>query len=252
MRVHPRAFLWREVSVDVVGHQRTRLLALARIAPHQHAQEASHAGHASLDRQVRRGIRRAKRLRSWLPVTARPDEQLVSLARGGDADAFEELLRRHSPRIYRLLARLLGDPALAEDATQETFVRAWRALSGFRGEALFSTWLFRIAVNEGNRMLAREARRENLPFDDVMLQVPDLTADTPRRAEAGELQAHLERWLAELPAHYRAAVVLRDVEGLSNEEAAGLLGLEIRNFKSRLHRGRMALRRRLEQLYDSG
>jgi RNA polymerase sigma-70 factor (ECF subfamily) len=131
---------------------------------------------------------------------------------------------------------------------QESFIRAWRALPKFRGDARFSTWLYRIAVNEGNRYLARESRRELLPFDDVLRDVPDLGAQTAELAEAGELREQLDSLLAELPANYRAAVVLRDVEGFSNEEAAELLELDIRNFKSRLHRGRMALRARLEEL----
>lgn len=180
-------------------------------------------------------------------LVAAPDEQLVARAHDGDADAFDELLRRHSARIYRLLVRIVGDATLAEDATQETFLRAWKGLQRFRGEAQFSTWLFRIAVNEGNRILARAARAEVLPYDDVMLEVADIGADTPARAEAGELRAELERFIAELPAHYRVCVVLRDVEGFSNEEAGELLDLDVRNFKSRLHRGRMALRRRLEE-----
>jgi RNA polymerase sigma-70 factor (ECF subfamily) len=87
-----------------------------------------------------------------------------------------------------------------------------------------------------------------LPFDDVMQDVPDVRAQTAELAEAGELREQLDALLAELPATHRVAVVLRDVEGLTNEEAAALLELDVRNFKSRLHRGRMALRRRLEEL----
>jgi RNA polymerase sigma-70 factor (ECF subfamily) len=179
------------------------------------------------------------------------DLMLVERARDGDADAFGELVRLHTPQLYRLLTRMLGSATTAEDVAQESFIRAWRALPSFRAEARFSTWLYRIAVNEANRFLARESRRELLPFDDVLLEVPDLGAQTAELAEAGELRERLERLLAELPAHYRAAVVLRDVEGFSNEEAADLLELDLRNFKSRLHRGRMALRRRLEELAES-
>jgi len=186
-----------------------------------------------------------------VPAMAAPeDRELVGRARQGDADAFEELVRLHTPRLYRLLARMLGSASAAEDVVQECFIRAWRALPGFRGEARFSTWLYRIAVNEGNRFLARESRRELLPFEDVLRDVPDVGAQTAELAEAGEFREQLERLLAELPAHYRVAVVLRDVEGFSNEEAAELLELDLRNFKSRLHRGRMALRRRLEELAE--
>ena len=181
-------------------------------------------------------------------MAAVEDQELVARARAGDADAFEQLVRQLTPQLYRMLVRMLGDAGAAEDVTQECFVRAWRALPGFRGDARFSTWLYRIAVNEGNRFLARESKRELLPYEDVLLEVPDLGRGTAELVEARELRAQLEEAIAELPAHYRAAVVLRDVEGLSNEEAAELLELDLRNFKSRLHRGRMALRRRLEEL----
>ena len=176
------------------------------------------------------------------------DEQLVASARKGDERAFDELVSRHARRTYGMVARILGDRAAAEDVVQETFVRAWRGLSSFRGDAQFSTWLYRIAVNEANRHLARETRRELVSYEDVMMKVPDISADVPARAESSEARRQLERLLAELPGNYRAPVVLRDVEGLSNEEAADVLGLDLRNFKSRLHRGRMALRKALEDL----
>jgi len=185
-------------------------------------------------------------------VAAPEDHALVARARDGDTVAFEELVRQQAPQLYRLLLRMVGNASAAEDVAQESFVRAWRALPSFRGEARFSTWLYRIAINEANRFLARESRRELLPFDDVMHDVPDLGAQTAELAEAGELRKQLEGLLAELPANYRVAVVLRDVEGFSNEEAATLLELDVRNFKSRLHRGRMALRRRLEELSEGG
>jgi RNA polymerase sigma-70 factor (ECF subfamily) len=175
------------------------------------------------------------------------EHELVVRARGGDGAAFDELVREHAPRVYRMLVRVIGNPTSAEDVAQESFARAWRGLSGFREDARFSTWLYRIAMNEANRFLEREARCETLPHEDVMQEVPDLAADTIAGAESRELRRELERYLAELPGNYRAAVVLRDVEGLTNEEAAEVLGLRVRNFKSRLHRGRMELRRRLEE-----
>lgn len=181
-------------------------------------------------------------------VNIESDERLVASARNGDERSFEELVIRHAPRIHAVVARMLQDRTATEDIVQEAFIRAWRALRSFRGDAQFSTWLYRIAVNEANRHLARDAKRELLPYEDVMMKVPDLTADVHGRAEANQTRRNLEQLLAELPGNYRAAVVLRDVEGLSNEEAADLLGLDLRNFKSRLHRGRMALRGQLEAL----
>src|SRR5579859_873636 len=150
----------------------------------------------------------------------RRSQQLVARAQQGEAPAFEQLIVDHSPRVYRLLVRMLGSATDAEDVAQETFMKAWRALPRFRGEAQFSTWLFRIAVNEANRRLAREARRYTVPIDDAALQIPDLSKGPAARAESDELEAFLELCVSELPPDYRAAVVLRDVEGLTNEEAA--------------------------------
>ncbi len=173
----------------------------------------------------------------------------VARAQQGEVAAFEDLIAAHSARVFRMLTRVLGNAADAEEVAQETFLKAWRALAGFRGESRFSTWLYRIAINEANRRLAYEARRHTLPIDDVADRVPDLAEGPAALAESAELEAFLERCIAELPPHYRAAVVLRDVEGLTNEEAAEALGLELRNFKSRLHRGRMAIRRRVEDFH---
>ena len=178
------------------------------------------------------------------------EHELVRRARSGDEDAFAELVQRHSGRLYGTMLRVLRSPTAAEDVAQETFVRAWRALGSFRGDALFSTWLYRIGMNEANRHLAREARRGELPSENVLDDVPDLAADPAAAYDAGDLGVHLDRLLGELPPDYRIAVVLRDVEGLTNEEAAEVLGLHVRNFKSRLHRGRMALRRGLERLAE--
>lgn len=175
---------------------------------------------------------------------------MVARARDGDADAFEELVRLHSGPVFRMLTRVIGDATAAEDAAQEAFVRAWRALPSFRAEAKFSTWLYRIAMNEAYRLLAREQRQTTVPFDDVLHEVPDLSADTLASVQHAELEARLEQAIGQLPAQYRVCVVLRDIEGLTNEEAAEVLDLNLRNFKSRLHRGRMALRTLLEEFYE--
>lgn len=181
------------------------------------------------------------------PFVVSDEAQLVMRARAHDPAAFEELIVMHGPALQRMLRRMLGSPSDAEDVLQETFLKAWRAVDRFRGEARFSTWLYRIAVNEARRQQAYDVNRRALPIDDVMLELPDLAAGPAARAESAELEQFLERCVAELPGNYREAVVLRDVEGLSNEEAAAVLGLDLRNFKSRLHRGRMAIRRRVEE-----
>jgi RNA polymerase sigma-70 factor, ECF subfamily len=177
------------------------------------------------------------------------EARLVARARDRDPAAFEQLIVEQAPPLQRMLRRMLGSASDAEDVLQETFLKAWRAIDRFRGEARFSTWLYRIAVNEARRRQAYDARRRALPIDDVMLELPDLAAGPAVLAESAELEEFIEQCVAELPASYREAVVLRDVEGLSNEEAAAVLELDLRNLKSRLHRGRMAIRRRVEGRY---
>ncbi len=183
------------------------------------------------------------------PVQPSDEVRLVALARAHDPVAFERLIVAHAPPLQRMLRRVLGSAPDAEEVLQETFLKAWRAIEGFRGDARFSTWLYRIALNEARRRQAYDAHRRALPIDDVMLELPDLSAGPAALAESAELESFIEQCVAELPASYREAVILRDVEGLSNEEAAQLLELDLRNFKSRLHRGRMAIRRRVEERF---
>lgn len=172
------------------------------------------------------------------PAVGDPAEaSLVASAAEGDVSAFERLVELHWPRVYGALARVLGDPAEAVQAAGETFVRARTALPGFRPDERFRVWLYRIAMDEASRRPARPPR-------DPSLRVPP----------DEDLRDHLERFLAELPAAERAAVVLRDVEGLTSSEAAEMLALEVSSFRATLHRGRMAIRRRLEDcsLLDPG
>lgn len=172
------------------------------------------------------------------------ERALVSRAKAGDRAAYETLVRHNADRLYAVVLRFSASEAEAEEATQEAFLRAWRNLDRFRGDARFFTWLYRIGVNEAKRILERRPAGgtvvsiESRPIDDIATTAPAPHA----RAEAGELRAVLERALRRLPEKYRVAVVLRDVEGLSTSEAAEVLGLGEAAFKSRLHRGRMALR----------
>jgi RNA polymerase sigma-70 factor (ECF subfamily) len=172
------------------------------------------------------------------------DRALVQRARGGDLEAFEELVMLHAGRLHGALRGFGLDEGEAQDVAQETFLRAWRGLDRFEGRSLFSTWLYRIGFNEAQRRLAKRPPAGSVvstserPVDDV----PDAAAGPADRAEQDELRDALARALRELPPKLRAPVVLRDVEGLSTEEAASVLELGEAAFKSRLHRGRMALR----------
>lgn len=184
------------------------------------------------------------------------EQALVQRACDGDLDAFSVLVQAHSDRVYRTLRSLSLDPAEAEEVAQEVFVRVWRGLGAFEGRARFSTWLYRIAYNEAQRRLAhrsRPAARRQPDADDVIAKL----AEAPHRGpEASALDREFEavtrRALRELPVEWRAAVVLRDIEGLSTEEAAHVVGVREAAFKSRLHRGRLALRELLEPYVGLG
>jgi RNA polymerase sigma factor (sigma-70 family) len=169
---------------------------------------------------------------------------LVARARAGDMDAFEQLAGAHADRLFALLLRLLGDRAEAEDVAQEVMLRAWRGLGRFHGQSLFFTWLYRIAVNEANRSLEKSSRRPAcVPIDADAVQVPSAARDQPsRRLEQAELREALSQALADLAPDHRAAIVLRDVEGLSTQAAAQITGIGQAAFKSRLHQARLQVR----------
>ena len=172
------------------------------------------------------------------------EARLIARAKAGDAVAFEWLSGAYADRLFMLLLRLLGDRGEAEDVAQEVMLRAWRAIGSFKGRSSYFTWLYRIAVNEANRALERRARRPaSVPIGPDTLQLPAASSDEPaNRAENRELRAALVRAMDELPPDLRIAVVLRDVEGLSTQDAADVVGVSQAAFKSRLHQARLRVR----------
>jgi RNA polymerase sigma-70 factor, ECF subfamily len=176
--------------------------------------------------------------------SAATEASLIARAQAGDVAAFEQLSSAYADRLFMLLLRLLGDRGEAEDVAQEVMLRAWQGISRFQGRSSYFTWLYRIAVNEANRALEKRARRPaGVPIGERELQLPASPADEPfRRAEASELRAALGRAIAELPPPLRTAIVLRDVEGLSTQEAAEIAGVGQAAFKSRLHQARLRVR----------
>lgn len=172
------------------------------------------------------------------------DETLVERARAGDMAAFEALVMRHADRLFASLRRFGLDHDDAQEVAQETFLRAWRSLGRFESRSSFFTWLYRIGFNEAQRRLARHppagalVSSELQPVDEVADRRPGPAA----RAETEALRTALVQALRELPVDLRAPVVLRDIEGVSTRQAAAILDLGEAAFKSRLHRGRMALR----------
>ncbi len=178
------------------------------------------------------------------------DYELVRRARAGDEDAFEELVTLHAGRVYGALRRFGLDETEADEVAQEVFLRAWRGLARFEDRAQFSTWLYRIAFNEAQRRRSRRAlpRVEVDPDgEDPVAALPDSPDAGPEaRTLSNEFEQVLDQALGQLPAEWRDAVVLRDVEGLSTEAAAEIAGVRQPAFKSRLHRGRMQMRALLE------
>jgi len=173
-------------------------------------------------------------------------ERLIARCRAGDRDGFGELVALTEPRVRRLLGRLVGRGVDLDDLVQETYLRAWRALPGFRGDSHFSTWLLRIATNA-----ARTWRRGRKPVASLPVDSELGSANTPGLGEGPLLDAY-ERALLDLSPELRAAFVLHETEGLSYREVADVLDCPIGTVMSRLHRARTKilddLRERLEEL----
>jgi RNA polymerase sigma factor (sigma-70 family) len=177
------------------------------------------------------------------------DAELVRRARGGDADAFDELVRRHQERIYATLYHMTSNHDDANDLTQEAFVKAWQALPSFKGDSSFFTWLYRIAVNRTLNFLKQRSRRFHLSLNDLDFNVehdPALVAlvsdHTPRRdVKLGELQEKLNEAMQKLSETHRLVVVLHDIQGLPHEEIGRIMGCNTGTVRSRLFYARQQL-----------
>ena len=193
-----------------------------------------------------------------LEVRSTAEVQFLERLRRGEAAAFEKLVAEHSGDIYALLYRLTSDPEEARDLTQETFLRAFQSVSGFRGDANLKTWMYRIAINQARnrwRWWRRRKRDVTVSLDatDDRHEQPlratlrnDDAVDPEQETLAHEREGHLRDALLGLRQSYREAVILRDVEGFSYEEIAETLEISIGTVKSRISRGRLELRRKLE------
>jgi RNA polymerase sigma-70 factor (ECF subfamily) len=191
------------------------------------------------------------------PVTASGEDALLIKAfQKGDRRAFDQLVIRHKDRIFNLCYRFLGDYEEANDSAQEAFVKAYDSLNAFRLDSAFSTWLYRIAVNTCKNKLgssAYKAKRKtvsldnpgNRPDEPLPMEIPNGAPSPLARMEEKEKMALLQRALDTLPAEFKVAVTLRDVEGLSYEDIAQVTGLNLGTVKSRIARARTDLRNKL-------
>ena len=190
-------------------------------------------------------------------VRPRAEAEFIERLKRGEAAAFEELVAERSGEIYGLLFRLTENSEEARDLTQETFLRAFQSISGFRGEADLRTWIYRIAINQARnrwRWWRRRSRDTTVSLDATLGQsgrtVGAVLAESSENPEqqtlAHEREVALRGALQRVGRAYRETVILRDIEGFTYEEVATTLGINVGTVKSRLARGRQELRQKLE------
>lgn len=196
-------------------------------------------------------------LSNFEPGNADADQMLVARVQRGDKSAFDVLVRKYQHKIVKLVTRYVHDSAEALDVAQEAFIKAYRAIHGFRGDSAFYTWLYRIAINTAKNHLVAEGRRplqhgvdlQDPEEYDVQARLRDV--DTPERLLlTDEIQRTVEQAIAELPEDLRTAIVLREIEGLSYEEIAEAMSCPVGTVRSRIFRAREAIDAKLRPLLD--
>jgi RNA polymerase sigma-70 factor (ECF subfamily) len=183
--------------------------------------------------------------------------ETIRLAQRGNAAAFEDLYRTHSPRVFALCLRMVRDPAEAEDLTQEAFLQVYRKIQTFRGESSFSTWLHRVTVNIVLMRLRRKKRsevslEENSEGDDEATSPGKEFGGTDLRLTGSIDRINLQRAIEQLPAGFKSIFILHDVQGYKHEEIGEILGCSSGNSKSQLHKARMRLRALLRRGVHGG
>ena len=186
---------------------------------------------------------------------AESDMALVERARNKDFAAFEELVSRYEDKIFRLAYRFVRNESEAKEILQDTFLSIWRKLDTFKGDAQFSSWVYRVAANAALMRLRSQRRHpevstEDLPagfldkqqYGDILSPGDNWARRPDDELQSDELRRHIQAAVDALPEIYRTVFLVRDVEGLSTEETAEMLGISVPTVKTRLHRARMALR----------
>lgn len=186
------------------------------------------------------------------------DTVLIEQFTKGCQASFEELISRYETKVHNLAMRLTRNAEDAEEVLQDVFVTVYRKIEGFEGKAKFSSWLYRITVNAAFMKLRKRKQDQSVSLDDMLphLQNKAVTqknafgAHSDSLAINNEIRTSLEAAINRLPEDYRAVFILRDIDGLSNKEVGEILGLSIPAVKSRLHRSRLMLRKRLRRFYE--
>jgi RNA polymerase sigma-70 factor, ECF subfamily len=186
------------------------------------------------------------------------DVEVVNQFKAGDALAFEEIIARYESKVMSLALRFTRNQEDAEEVMQDVFTTVYRKIDGFRGQSAFSSWLYRIVVNAAFMKLRKRKQSQTVSIDDLSPAIKQYCIDrdtfsgtySQNIAVSHEMQAVIQNAVNRLPDQYRAVFVLRDVDGLSNQETGEILNLSIPAVKSRLHRSRIMLRKKLQRYYE--
>jgi RNA polymerase sigma-70 factor (ECF subfamily) len=175
-------------------------------------------------------------------TTAAQDAELLARVVDGDHDAFNQIMRHHEDRVFSVSLRIMGNREQALDATQETFLTAFRKADQFKGNSALGTWIYRIAVNTCYDMLRKQKRRKTDPIPEHLDPTDHAAED---EVDSAALRPEIRAALAAIPPDFRSAVILSDIEGLGLPEVAEVLGVPVGTVKSRVFRGRRLLAREL-------
>lgn len=185
------------------------------------------------------------------------DNVLVEQLRGGSIEAFEEIIARYEAKVFNLAMRFTRNTEDSEEVLQDVFATVYNKIDGFRGQSAFSSWLYRIIVNAAFMKLRKRKQQAAVSIEDLTPTVRQHCLDGDSAAHARsdsiainrELRQTLEKAIGRLPEDYRAVFILRDVDGMSNQEVSQILDLTVPAVKSRLHRSRLMLRKKLMRYY---
>lgn len=186
------------------------------------------------------------------------DKQLLKHIKRGSQDAFKEVLGRYETKVFNLAMRYTRNPEDAEEILQDVFVTVFKKISSFKGKSAFSSWLYRVTVNAAFMKLRKRKQDHTIPMEELSAPIQKNWLDkggahkdscTDGGLMHGELREILQEAIDKLPDDYRAVYILRDIDGLSNRQVSKVLSLSVPAIKSRLHRSRLMLRKKLSIYY---